>query len=487
MTTPTTSPRGIRSVRTTDLGHRLELARQRAFVGRGEQAAAFRAALTSDFASTVLFIHGAGGTGKTTLLRRFANEAEGAGRRVVRTRRFHPATSADTLVAELSAVAVLTPAEAEASLVLLIDDFDDLHPAEPWLREELLPALPLGTVVVLAGRTPPALEWTTDPGWQELLSVHELGDLSPAEAGLLLDRRSVPRDQHARLLAITDGNPLALCVAIDTLTAGGSDDDVRLAVAHVVLQRVVGSLPTPAHREALELCAATDPTTEGHLSAATAATELFRWLRSLPFVDPGPRGLHLRSFVREAITFERQWRNPGPDGDHDPAHDPAQGSGARRPGAPGDAAKNDATNDVGAGLPDDVRADDPSAGGPGPLSREAFDLAVREALRSWRRPDLLATNPLTGSRLVAESAERDQVAALRAVLQATLDGLSEDPRESKGHRAVLATYLGGAPTQEAAAERLGLPFSTYRRHLAQGLTVLASLLWWQEIRGGRPG
>ncbi|PUB20220.1 AAA ATPase-like protein [Promicromonospora sp. AC04] len=444
MTSPTTSPRGIRSVRSTDLGHRLELARQRAFVGRGEQAAAFRTALTSDFASTVLFVHGAGGTGKTTLLRRFANEAELAGRRVVRTRRFHPATSADTLVAELSAVAVLTPAEAGASLVLLIDDFDDLHPAEPWLREELLPALPLGTVVVLAGRTPPALEWTTDPGWQELLSVHELGDLSPAEAGRLLDRRSVPRDQHARLLAITDGNPLALCVAIDTLSAGGSDDDVRLAVAHVVLQRVVGSLPTPAHREALELCAATDPTTEGHLSAAGDATELFRWLRSLPFVDAGPRGLHLRSFVREAITFERRWRSPGPAGD-------------------------------------------PPAGDPGRLSREAFDLAVREALRSWRRPDLLATNPLTSSRLVAESAEPDRVVALRAVLQTAVDGLSEDPRESKGHRAVLATYLGGAPTQEAAAERLGLPFSTYRRHLAQGLTVLASLLWWQETRGGLPG
>ena len=478
----TSTPGRSRSVQLTDLGHRLELARQRAFVGRDEQAAAFRTALTSDFASTVVFVHGAGGTGKTTLLRRFANEAELAGRRVVRTRRFHPATSADTLVAELSAVAVLTPAEAEASLVLLIDDFDDLHPAEPWLREELLPALPLGTVVVLAGRTPPALEWTMDPGWQELLSVHELGDLSPAEAGLLLDRRSVPRDLHARLLAITDGNPLALCVAVDTLSAGGSDDDVRLAVAHVVLQRVVGSLPTPAHREALELCAATDPTAERHLSAAGDATDLFRWLRSLPFVDAGPRGLHLRSFVREAITFERQWRNPAPAGDDGPAHDPAQDGAARRP----DAASG-ATNGAAPGTPDDVRAGDPPAGDPCPLSRADFDLAVREALRSWRRPDLLATNPLTSSRLVAESAEPDHVAALRAVLQAALDGLSEDPRESKGHRAVLATYLGGAPTQEAAAERLGLPFSTYRRHLAQGLTVLASLLWWQETRAGRTG
>ena len=129
----------------------------------------------------------------------------------MRTRRFHPATSADTLVAELLRRPRCHPRPGpRRRAVLLIDDFDDLHPAEPWLREVFLPALPLGTVVVLAGRTPPALEWTTDPGWQELLSVHELDDLSPAEAGLLLDRRSVPRDKHASLLAITDGNPLAL-------------------------------------------------------------------------------------------------------------------------------------------------------------------------------------------------------------------------------------------------------------------------------------
>lgn len=479
----------------TALGHRLELARQRAFVGRAEQAAAFRKALTGDLASTILYVHGAGGTGKTTLLRRFAGEAESAGRRVVRTGRFDPATSADTLVSELSVVIAHSPADAAGAPVLLIDDFDDWQTAEPWLREALLPTLPLGTVVVLAGRTPPALEWTTDPGWQELLSVHELGDLSPAEAGQLLDRRSVPGDQHARLLAVTGGNPLALGVAIDKQAAGGSDDDVRLAVAHVVLQRVVGPLPTPAHRRALELCAATVPTTEGTLAAAGIpagaaagsptgsgtgsttgsagdAAELFGWLRSLPFVDPGPRGLHLRPFVREAVTFERWWRNPAPDGEDDPA-----GADTQPPAARGDATTF---------APDDAR-DEPAPGEPGVLTREAFDAAIREALRSWRRPDLLAANPLTSSRLVAASADPDRGAALRAVLLGALEELNEDPRETKGHRALLATYLGSAPTQEAAAERLGLPFSTYRRHLGQGLAVLGSLLWWRETRDEQPG
>jgi hypothetical protein len=38
-----------------------------------------------------------------------------------------------------------------------------------------------------------------------------------------------------------------------------------------------------------------------------------------------------------------------------------------------------------------------------------------------------------------------------------------------------------APTQEAAAEVLGLPFSTYRRHLAKALDQVTELLWSVEI------
>ncbi len=468
----------------TALGHRLDLARERAFVGRGEQTAAFRTAMAHERASTVLFLHGAGGTGKTTLLRRFAHEAEDAGRRVVRTGRFDPARSTALLVTELSRVTGPS-SDAAPAPVLLIDDFDDWRPAESWLREAFLPTLPLGTVVVLAGRTPPALEWTTDPGWQELLSVHELRDLSPEEARLLLDRRAVPRDEQAGLLAITDGNPLALLVAIDAHNAGRSDDEVRLAVAHVVLQRVVGPLPTPAHRRALEACATSEPTTEASLgvadNAADDAAELFQWLRSLSFVDPGPQGLYLRPFVREAVTTERRWRNPQ---DPEPGRRSTTRRTTRRRLTTGDPARRTGSD---RDTTEDAPHADPSAAGPDGLSRGAFESEVREALRSWRRPDLLATNPLTRSRLVARHAETDPVAALRAVLQGALDELGQDPRESKSHRALLATYLGGAPTQEAAAERLGLPFSTYRRHLAQGLAVLGSLLWWQETRDEQPG
>ena len=37
--------------------------------------------------------------------------------------------------------------------------------------------------------------------------------------------------------------------------------------------------------------------------------------------------------------------------------------------------------------------------------------------------------------------------------------------------------------QEAAAEVLGLPYSTYRRHLAQGVARIVAWLWDREVYG----
>jgi hypothetical protein len=41
----------------------------------------------------------------------------------------------------------------------------------------------------------------------------------------------------------------------------------------------------------------------------------------------------------------------------------------------------------------------------------------------------------------------------------------------------------GSSTQEAAAERLGLPFRTYRRHLTKGIEELIEVMWSQELYG----
>ena len=121
------------------------------------------------------------------------------------------------------------------------------------------------------------------------------------------------------------------------------------------------------------------------------------------------------------------------------------------------------------------------------LSRPAFAEAVRDALRDLHRPAALARNPLARTRVVARRGRADDpAAALRALLEEAVAAATADPRDAKLARALDRTYLRPAPTQEAAAELLGLPFSTYRGHLTRGLERVTELLWERELYGQDP-
>ena len=119
------------------------------------------------------------------------------------------------------------------------------------------------------------------------------------------------------------------------------------------------------------------------------------------------------------------------------------------------------------------------------LSQPEFDQAVRQALRDLRRPDLLGRNPLLRTRLVRDRSGGEEPSApvLEALVCAAVATLGEHPRDDKLLRAVERTYVRPAATQERAAAVLGLPFSTYRRHLTQGVDRVVDWLWDQEVYG----
>ncbi|HEY8476985.1 MAG TPA: ATP-binding protein, partial [Chloroflexota bacterium] len=118
------------------------------------------------------------------------------------------------------------------------------------------------------------------------------------------------------------------------------------------------------------------------------------------------------------------------------------------------------------------------------LSQPAFFAAVRQALRHYTRPDALASNPLLRSRVVRDRAgATPSPEALRALLREAAATLTTSPRGEKLYRALYHTYFQPSPTQEAAAELLGLPFSTYRFHLGRGVERVADWLWQRELYG----
>jgi hypothetical protein len=126
----------------------------------------------------------------------------------------------------------------------------------------------------------------------------------------------------------------------------------------------------------------------------------------------------------------------------------------------------------------------PSADPPVVLSESEFTDAVRQALRDYARPAALSTNMLLRSRITRDAAGREPAAAsLQALVKEAVEHVKSADRDEKFYRALLCTYLQPAPSQERAAERLGLAFGTYRYHLAQGTARVVAWLWERELYG----
>jgi hypothetical protein len=118
------------------------------------------------------------------------------------------------------------------------------------------------------------------------------------------------------------------------------------------------------------------------------------------------------------------------------------------------------------------------------LGEDDFRRAVRRALRDYTRVEALADSPLRNTRLLRR-AEGGPERALQDLLREAAHALRGSPRDMKLYRAVWHTYFEPAATQEAAAERLGLPFSTYRHHLGHAIDRIATWLWHRERTAAR--
>ncbi|WP_203897898.1 ATP-binding protein [Virgisporangium aliadipatigenens] len=274
-------------------------------MGRQAEVDLFRAALAGG-PHAVLHLHGPAGVGKSALLQRFADEATDSGRTVV-----HVDGRAAATPGEFQAQAQAATVDERA--VLLVDSFERCRSLEQWLARQFLPRVPVGVVVVLAGREPLDPRCWSDLGWTETLRVVPVGNLSTGDARALLRAWRVPGAAHEAILSFTRGHPLAL-----RLSAHAAPDETASIwqpprdVVRALLAQLVGPLPSLAHRAALEACAHALVTTEDLLRAMCArdAADLFDWLRRLPFVTAGSHGLVADPLVREIVSADLRWRDP---------------------------------------------------------------------------------------------------------------------------------------------------------------------------------
>ncbi len=122
------------------------------------------------------------------------------------------------------------------------------------------------------------------------------------------------------------------------------------------------------------------------------------------------------------------------------------------------------------------------------LDRETFTQAVQQALRDYTRPERLRGNPLLESRMVRRGSgltanERQRIEVLRAILAQVVGELGQRPQYRRWQQVVESVYFRPLESQERMAERLGIPFSTYRRYLKNATSWIAEFCWQLEVSG----
>jgi hypothetical protein len=307
------------------IAERLAATRQRLFVGRHAERAIFSQALqASQPPFAVLYLHGPGGIGKSTLLREYRTAASSLGRRAVlldaRTVDPHPGAFLAQLAAALGQPERLLALEELATSdldVLLIDTYEDLAPLDAWLRETFLPHLPAHALVVLAGRVPPAPAWQTDIAWRALMHSRAIQNFDVGECAAFLQASSIAARHLDAAVSATYGHPLALALYADLVARCDSAELTSFSSApqavQTLLEHFVRQVPSPLHRQALELCGHVRVTTQGLLSDMFGADEspaLFEWLRGLSFVEQMPHGLVPHDLARDMLDSELRWRDP---------------------------------------------------------------------------------------------------------------------------------------------------------------------------------
>jgi hypothetical protein len=294
------------------LGAQIVEVDQARFAGRGRELDLLDTILRDDGRVAVVFVHGPGGIGKSTLLREIARRADGLGyeRFAVDGRELSPVPG------ELERA--LDGAQASERPLILLDTYERVAALGPHLRGRLLPRLSAHARVIVAGRQPPEEGWRQN-GWDAVTLPVPLAPLSSDDAHALLTRRGLADAAASReIVAWAGGSPLALALAADGVVVSGRsaplaalDDDGVLSGE--LVRRLVGEELDGADLDVVAVAAvahSVDARLLGEVIPGVDGDHALAWLRGLSFAEPLGSAVTLHERVRRSLQAELRASDP---------------------------------------------------------------------------------------------------------------------------------------------------------------------------------
>lgn len=282
------------------LADRVNRRDQELFVGRGRELARFDALLAGD-PVRLLYVSGAGGIGKSTLLRAMGRHAAAAGYEIVNLdgRDLQPFPS---VLNE-----ALAPAMANDRTLVVIDSYEMISSLDGWLREVVIPELPDSTIVVFGSRQRPSPGWF-EGGWDAVFESMALEGLSTRELRSLAQANGVPEPEVGPLVRQAHGSPLAITVGPHAGQGGSVADLTDRLLGHEVDSDRYRTLSVAAIARVTtpELIEAVQPGTDGH--------EAYKWLADRSFSEPLADGIALHTLVADAVRAGLRERDPTGEG-----------------------------------------------------------------------------------------------------------------------------------------------------------------------------
>jgi hypothetical protein len=318
---------------TQHLRERLKRQAAQNFVGRTEELAQLLHLLEVQD-RPVVFVHGIGGIGKSSLLEAFARQAQAVGAVVINLdcRAIKP--SIEGFLYELGAAIgshgsdleqiTLRLSQLGERVVLTLDTYELYRMMDTWLRQVFIPALNENVHILFFGREAPVSAWYTTPGWDGMVQSIQLGPLSNIEARELLLRCGLPQMDTQQVMQASHGHPLALKLAAATIAQRPNLALKEVESLHVVTELThlyLSDVPDSQSRVVVEAASVVRRTTHSLLSAMLphiAPNDAYGRLQALPFVENTSGGLMIHELVQQAIAA------------HLRATDPARYSGYRR-------------------------------------------------------------------------------------------------------------------------------------------------------------